>query len=853
MDRLKKLLDAHPVSKKEDKREEQGFSREAERLALNTADSRANRQVYQNEIKQANLYEQSQMPPSPADVGVSFKIGSFVNKLSQILGFKTDLYGQLQTLINLGQSPSRLLSDARMISISADYFKLVDLIATYNELVNYIKLYAPQMSKSSDFANGVNTTYLLPLISLLKNTASLYLTSFNNFPTGTNSRADRAAYERFRDGAAKAYAACQLMKENLDNAIYVNISKKDIDRFEAGRRVKEETFNKNAAGFPVAPAVDPLVQAQQDAAAAAAAAAAAQQGQQGQVQPGGQPGQPDAGPAQPGNAQTGPFPWPAIPPPQTPQGGYGNYKTADGVMALLRAYYLHQVANGVREDAVFNTRRLAGDAAGLRRDIQDFSNTTNDPAVGTPSGTIITKQLPNIRAELIAIAQQQQQQGQAAPVQPAPAPVQPVAPARQLTPEQQAYAQAGGTRPIQIAELTGDQSLEVWDLYKAYEIANDDVLEPGDAQNPNMPDMRAFWNTIPQNLQDLMKKVGSPQGEIPEDTAIMDSLHPWITNIKQQRQRFANAQQPRIQSNTLIGLGRADRRRNAHQNAKAYLHLSGIPPDMLKKLMQHYGITDEALVGELEGSGIWDTVSNWASDAADSVSGWYNTVANNMPTMSDVRRAVGKIVPDSMSDYVPSGLKRTWGDKAKDLFGFGAQRGHLEDMKLAAELERGAPRTVDMSQGRAEREAFMPFINELNLPAEFLKRRGEVLSGGVYEGNHEQMNDLLPYEMYGGNASLDMDEEATPFKRRIGMPNPFAYKTKMETLPIRPIMASNATDMDDTLVPFQQMFSTVRGGFEREKEKPKDLDENVDPIRITNENWKVYTGKLKAPKYKISS
>ena len=123
MDRLKKLLDAHPVSKKEDKREEQGFSREAERLALNTADSRANRQVYQNEIKQANLYEQSQMPPSPTDVGVSFKIGSFVNKLSQILGFKTDLYGQLQTLINLGQSPSRLLSDACMISISADYFR----------------------------------------------------------------------------------------------------------------------------------------------------------------------------------------------------------------------------------------------------------------------------------------------------------------------------------------------------------------------------------------------------------------------------------------------------------------------------------------------------------------------------------------------------------------------------------------------------------------------------------------------------------------------------------------------------------------------------------------------------------
>jgi len=72
-------------------------------------------------------------------------------------------------------------------------------------------------------------------------------------------------------------------------------------------------------------------------------------------------------------------------------------------------------------------------------------------------------------------------------------------------------------------------------------------------------------------------------------------------------------------------------------------------------------------------------------------------------------------------------------------------------------------------------------------------------------------------------------------------------------LPIRPVFSSNATDMDETLVPFQQMFSTVRSGHAKELEKPKDLDEDPDPIRITNENYKIFTGKQKAPKYKISA
>jgi hypothetical protein len=245
-----------------------------------------------------------------------------------------------------------------------------------------------------------------------------------------------------------------------------------------------------------------------------------------------------------------------------------------------------------------------------------------------------------------------------------------------------------------------------------------------------------------------------------------------------------------------------------------------------------------------------DTLSDWASKAGDSMSGWYKTVANNMPTMSDIRRATSSIVPDKFQDYIPSGLQRTFADKAKDMFGFG--RGHLEDRKRLAELALGDPRTVDMSQGRREREMFMPFINELDPKAEFLKRRGQVLTGGVDYNIHDNINDILPYETYGGNVDYDDAEEMTPFKRRIGMPNPFAPQARVDTLPIRPVFKTN-DDMDESLVPFQQMFSTARSGHAKEQEKPKDMDEDPDPIRITNENYKIFTGKQKAPKYKISS
>jgi len=782
MDRLRKLLDAHPVSSQDTKKNEQGYSREAERSLLNTADARYNKQVYQNEVRGANLYEQSQMPPSPADVGVSFKIGSFVNKLSQLLGFKTDLSQQLQTLLSLSTTPSpvRLIQDARLISVSADFFKMTDIIATYNELVNYIQLYAPQMTINSDFATGVNTTYLLPLIQLLKQTGQIYLSSFNAVPEGARGSAPaRRAFEAFRNGASAGYSTVMLMADNLNNGIYSNVSKKDVERYEEGKQIKTQVFGRNP--LPVAPAPLPPAPLQP-------------------IVPPGQQGQDPNAPPQPAQPQPAP----------AQQGDFAD------AQELVRAYAQDRQQQGLAYDQVLNTRRL-GNAGNLIADIRSIANQATNQRI---SGNSIKTALPIIRAELVAQAQAQQGQRPPSPVGPQqPAQRQPSVPRRpqrQLGAVEQAYANDGGTdrnqnanyvlRPV--PELDGIENTDVWNTYTNLEDTEGRAIAPAEH--------RLLFDALPPALISKLRRQ-QPDGsfDLDADTASQDSIEPWIRNVQQIRQAWANAYGrqigQQIDSATLYGLGNEE---------------------------------------FLRGSGIFDTLKDWASKTADSASGWFNTVANNMPTMSDVRRGVSRILPDSAEKYLPSGLQRTFTDKAKDFFGFG--RGELEDRKRLAELALGDNRTVDMSQGRKLRETMMPFIAELDPKAEFLKRRGVILSGGVEDGIHTNINDQLPYETFGGNVDYDDFEEATPFKRRIGMPNPFAKQPKMDILPMRPIMETNGEDYDEKLVPFQQIFGSTRAGFEKEKEKPKDLDENPDPIRITNENWKVFTGKLKAPKYRLT-
>lgn len=750
MDRLKALLGDQPARQR-DKSDRGGDSREKERSILNHADAKYNKQVYENEKRQADLYDQSQMPESSRDVGVSFKIGSFVNKISQLLSFKNDLFTQLQALINLSTNPSpgRLLTDSRLISIATDYFKMTDIIANYNELVNYINLYAPQMKADEDFKSGINTTYLLPLLALLQQTANLYVAGFNAFPNTRQGNAiDRDAYERMRNASSSAYSTIMLMNDNLKNAIYQPISKQAVDKYESDKNVKSQVFGKNP--FPVAPIVpDPNLP-------------------QPPPQPGGQPGgQPAVDP----NA-----PQPGGQPAQPAQAG--QLSQADAGQVLRAIATLAQGENRVpfvsEATRVYDATDLGG--RGIRAkgvitqiigDVREALNLKRNTKPGQKNDQV-SAQAYTLSAQFF----QELSQGQP---------------------------------PASLAQLAGFQSR---------------IAQPAPPSPPQQP--------APAPVSPVIQP-GSPQQQ-PAPAPLSPVIQP-------QQPGGGPAGQPAF--STFRDVPQVA---NGSDNAK--------------------GIAQVIIDNEVRNGAVFDgndpkDLSKILAVIKQANPQLYTSIRDRGPgdILDDAEIMNGEIQPimSAIKMYKDDQVQRGLVGNERDLFGLGRQRRELEDRKYLAERARGDPRVVDMSQGRERREKMMPFINEFSAPAEFLKRRGEVMSGGVVDGVNDNINDLMPYEMYGGNVDYDDAEEQSAFKRRIGMPNPFAYKSKMDTMPLRPVLSSNATDIDESLLPFQQMFSSVRGGFEKEKEKPKDMDENPDPIRITNENYKIFTGKQKAPKYKIFS
>jgi hypothetical protein len=292
-------------------------------------------------------------------------------------------------------------------------------------------------------------------------------------------------------------------------------------------------------------------------------------------------------------------------------------------------------------------------------------------------------------------------------------------------------------------------------------------------------------------------------------------------------------------------------------NAKVFLRGCGVPEDIIGTSFMRHGLSPDALVEELEGSGIMDTLKNFAGSVADSASGWFDTIKANMPTMSDVRRAVGKIVPDQYSDYVPSGLKRTFGDKAKDFFGFGMSGGEFH----------GDPRPTHARH----REAFDNFFDERGyrqgavhrmttqfVPDWELSSGLNRLKGGDQLADHDP--ELLrrqdhhdvslykpaviqqPIHGYGHDGDEDSQYEGG-LKQRLSR----ALAPDVISRPYRkdPMLVHRVEDHDE----FQPKDIFNGLAHYEELEKPADMDEDPNPFRVRTENHKVNTGKMKKVTY----
>nr|WPF46420.1 MAG: hypothetical protein [Lake Baikal virophage 1] len=734
MDRLQSLLNGRNDPAGKDK----NVNHAIERSMLNNADRKFNKIVYDNELKSANLYNQSTMPNTGKDIGVGFKINVYTIRLTQLLSIKADLEKALSTFFATGVSVQKLRGATREAQVATDFFKKADILSTYNELMLYIKTYATDIINDDSFKAQVFNTSFNPLIQLFTDTSALYPIFFNQLPVPSFARTippaeraeERKIYETAREQSIGCYSLFNTMASFMNNLIFRPIVKDDVTKYISDNNVKA-IFEKNPYVAPVQPQ-----------------------------------GQPQAPPAQ------------ALPVLQ------GDDQT---ITAIVNAYEAQVGRYLFAKTTPANPNSDPQDAF-------DFSAPNFQPLSAAEERAVLSlirKKIRAIRQALnignlaeatapaLLIASQRyaadQQAGQQA--QPAPAPIQP-APVQPQDPNRVAYEQAGGTDIQQyvIPDLTPQQTQEVLTIYKALENQSGAILRP------DIADGRKLYQALPQPIQDALMRVGTGN-ELPDsDTAVNDNLIPFITQIKQLRQAWGNARvdaqgQPAVvPSESLYGLGRE--RNN-------------------------------------------DLVMNSILD--------FETMARRPAKESDV---------GTIMELSPQTVKL----EPKIRFIINKLR-----QERRSEPNMYGKGKYENQQGIKQRASMLQLMDEFEPKAEALKR-GKIMSGGcdTCEVRGGMGNQEWGYSGYGEVE----DEQNTPFKRMlIGMPNPFAPKVPISTLPHQ-FLPYNSSFDDYADQNYYNEILPEEGSHYAELEKPVDLDETADAIRKNNENYKVMTGRMKNIKYK---
>lgn len=211
MDRLQALLNGRkphvrdPITKEK-------VNHATERARLNNADRYFNQKVYDNELKQANLYNQTSMPDTAKDVGVGFKINVYVIRLTQLLGQKQELNTMLLNFFTAGVSLSKLRGTTREAQTATDFFKKGEILATYNELMTYIKTFGQEIINDQSFQSQMFNSSFNPLTQLMTETANLYPAFFDlmkpptNVGQPTENESERKIYETAREQSIGCYS-----------------------------------------------------------------------------------------------------------------------------------------------------------------------------------------------------------------------------------------------------------------------------------------------------------------------------------------------------------------------------------------------------------------------------------------------------------------------------------------------------------------------------------------------------------------------------------------------------------------------------------------------------------------------
>ena len=831
--------------------------------------------VFDMEKRQVQSESESIKPIDAKDAGAAFKLQTYISKLQQILGQKADLFSQLQA------SPFTDLNQLKGTTKQAGLLTMMtskaELVQAYNEMVAYVALFFKDIQLDNRVRDRMYAAYFQPLIDQMRQLADQYPALFGDLPAPERARAPQPdtrqgkVYDLARKELRDMYSLLNVAADNIQDGIFRPIGPKDVAEYTRDNDVNA-TFAKNPP--PPGPVVPSLAvrQAEQQVNLAqqitegnqrAAMAQAAEIADQNPYDP---RGDPSLSPQQQAaysrlqafldsqnRAPDAVIPLRGIQ--ELQQDVVAGRMTRDEALGYIGIMFQAGSALGATTQAQNEAAALAADQGNLgpltdlldgrvAPQIQLYNDWITSRGVLAPPGEAPQQPEPSPRPQPGGAPEPQRQPAlQAASEAQIDAAVQRFAQQTQFPADERMPAQDSGT---------GNFGGERW---RPITRIRDGILKP---------------QGLDATSAEIKRAIGRRNASIPKKT-------PGKKPKKPEPGQAGPAPVPRVQYDSF----------NIPQNnsAEARALISAIlraeedKPGLLDSQSQE----DADLVLrilERDNQNAFDALL--ASQGDDRGLARMDVVLPMVAAVNAAKRTAARNDNRPEGDYVGLGMS---GGRLRSHQNLRGREGRELDFVPAKALNSAAPpvsfgygshhrpkfaweEQEERAGGRYVRQDRVPYLMNgglgmVNPDSEIgtyqvLRMAGEVgrgMSGGVYLPKEYVVQpagekEFFGYGVDGDNDVFGMEGGYGSLKRRLagGMVNPFAVSRDYHYKPV----SDGYDDANDFAYGnHEEPLEGAQQAHEEEEEKPVDLDENPNPFRVRNENYKVNTGKMKKVSYKM--
>lgn len=857
--------------------------------------------VFDMEKRQVSSESESIKPVDSRDAGAAFKLQTYISKLQQILGQKADLFAQLQA--TPFTDLNRLKGTTKEAGLLTMLVSKAEFVQSYNEMVAYVALFFKDIQTDNRVRDRMYATFFTPLIDQMKQLSQEYPELFSKLPDPERGRASDV-YNLVRRETRDMYSLLNVAADNIQDGIFRPIGAKDVAEYSRDNNINA-TFAKNPpppAPIPPSQAVrqaQQQVQIQENLVAANRQAAMAQAAEIAAQNPYDPRGDPELDPqtqarysaVQADLAQGGVGPGTRFPirsEAEISEDVRAGRMTRDGAAqyfvgllqlgvqlgAYSQADYQAAISVADRDEApanrLLNMARPAiqmyndwitsrgvlappGDAHGPsprpqppapapqlqvaeRGDLDDVvrawvqaNNFPDDKRIPTSdSGTGefggdrwrpligMETMLRDAGMRASAVARLKEAIGRYNDTRPknkpGKKPKQPASPGQQGGPAQQpapqydsftiAQANSPDTRAVVAAILKAEER-------KRGLLDGQSQTDADNALTILEQDNKAIYDEI-------LARENNDRGQVRLDVVL-----PLIAAVNSAKRAAArNDGRP---EGDYVGLGMSGG--NFFKNLNEFLEQKGVVP---KKEHTLESLAGDAAQGALKWAGktLWDTFTG------------------NGRRVYEPREL--DFVPGKMSQFNSAMPVRS--------VGYGSH--HRPKFAWEEEQERAGGRYVRQDRVPYNINGGLGMVNPDNEIGTYqvLRMAGEGYSGGVYLPKEYQVLPRPEVKAFG--YGCDGDEDVYGYgasgygslKRRLSMRNPFADSHDYH---YKKVQTGYDDANDFAYGNHEEPVEATQQAHEEEEEKPVDLDENPNPFRVRNENYKVNTGKMKKVSYKM--